>query len=225
MKKSKEYSPKVKRLLRSLKKQYKKTSPPEYSDPLDALIYAVLCEKLDDKTANNTLEKFKQNFIDLNDLRVSRSEEIIELINQEPQISKQIAWALTGILNSVFNRYNIISLKSLKKAKKRSARKIIEKFNGITPFAVNYCMLTAIKAHAIPVNEKMVQFLKRKDCLDPDADINEANAFLNRLIPAKDAYEFYALLRRKSETVMKEKKKTTRKTKKKTKRKTKKRKK
>jgi len=222
MKKSKQYSPKVKKLFRSLKKQYKKPSPPEYENPIDALLYAVLCEKLSEKTAKTTLKRFNQHFIDLNDLRVSRSEEIVELINEDPQISKQIAQSITGVLNSVFNRYNIVSLKSLLKAKKRSARRILEKFDGITPFAVNYCMLTALQAHAVPLTEKMVEFLKSKDYLNPDADINDVNAFLTRLVPAKNAYEFYALVRRKSEVTIKQKKKTTRKTRQKTGRKTKK---
>jgi hypothetical protein len=75
----------------------------------------------------------------------------------------------------------------------------------------------------------MLDYLKGNELVHPDLDAEEVGGFLIRLIAAKDGFEFYALLRRESESgrlakkkavtrkksTVKPKKKTAKKTKKK----------
>jgi hypothetical protein len=59
--------------------------------------------------------------------------------------------------------------------------------------------LTALDGHAIPLTTEMTAYLKQNHIVDPSADDEEIQGFLTRHIAAKDAYEFYGLLRQEAE--------------------------
>jgi len=207
----------VHKLYRSLKRRYPKPQKTIYNEPLDAVVYAIVSEKISESAAQATIKRFGDYFVDLNDLRVSRAEEIIELLGADTPVTRDIALTLTKALRAVFDKYNTVSLQALKKTGKKPARRVLEKIDGISRFVVDYCMLTSLHGHAIPLTEKMIDYLKRNELVHPDADEQQIEGFLTRQISAENAYEFYALLRRQSEarrTVRK--KKTARKTKGKT---------
>ncbi len=74
-------------------------------------------------------------------------------------------------------------------------------------------MLTSLHGHAIPLTKKMIEYLRSNQLVHPDADEQQIEGFLARQISAENAYEFYALLRRCSESQRgRGRKKTTRKT-------------
>lgn len=200
MKDSKECSRKVHKLYRSLKRKYPKSQKVVYDEPVDALVYAIVSENMSELAAQSAIKRFADYFIDLNDLRVSRTEEIVELLGGDTSVTRDIALALTKSLGAVFCKYHMVSLKAFKKAGKRPARKALEKMDGVSRFAANYCMLTSLQGHAIPLTKKMISYLRSKELVHPDADEEEIEGFLARLIPAEEAYEFYALLRRQSES-------------------------
>ncbi len=100
---------------------------------------------------------------------------------------------------------------------KRPARSMLEKFVGDNRFVIDYCMLTALKAHAIPLTDQMIEFLKSNQLVDPEAGHEEIEGFLARQVSAESAYEFYMLLRRGCETGKIEQAKAKAKTAKKTK--------
>jgi endonuclease III len=217
MKSSKEYSQKIHKLYRQLKRKYTKPKKVTYDDPVEALVYAIVSEKISETAAQSAIRRFADYFVDSNDLRVSRIEEIIEVLGEDTSITRDIASALTRVLAAVFNKYNMVSLKALKKIGKRPARQALEQITGASPFIVNYCMLTSLQAHAIPLTKKMVDFLRTNELVHPDADEQQIEGFLARQISAEDAYEFYILLRHHSEQgESRKKKKTTRKTRTKT---------
>ncbi|MCK4752537.1 MAG: hypothetical protein KAS75_03755 [Planctomycetes bacterium] len=220
MKNSKEYSKKVGRLYRSLKRKYPKVKKVTYDEPVDSLIYAIVSERMKENATQSAVKKFADYFVDLNELRVSRIEEIVEVLAVEKSIAKDIAMTLTNALGSVFGKYNTVSLIALKKIGKRPAKQVLEEMEGVSRFVVDYCMLTSLQGHAIPLTEKMIDYLKGEELVHPDADEQEIEGFLTRQVSAQKAYEFYALLRRHSElskTKKKKKVKTVSKTKKKVK--------
>jgi len=223
MKNSKEYSKKVHRLYRSLKRKYPKVQRVIYERIVDSLVYAIVSENMSETAAQSAIKRFADYFVDSNDLRVSRAEEIIEALGADTPVTRDIAWALTSALRIVFEKYNRVSLEALRKMSKRPAKQALEKIDGTSHFVVNYCMLTSLYGHAIPLTKKMIEYLRSSELVHPEADEQEIEGFLARQISAENAYEFYALLRRQSEArKAKAKKKTTRKTKAKAKKKTKK---
>jgi len=200
MKNSREYSKKVQKLYRKLKRGSSKVQAVVYEEPTDALVYATISENTNDPAAHSAQRRFAEHFIDLNDLRVSRPEEIIEVLGEDAPENKEIAANLLKILKAIFNTYHTVSLKALSKIGKRPVKQALEKLDGTSRFAVNYCMLTAFQGHAIPFTRKMIEYLKNNDLTDPDANEQEIEGFLTRQISAKNGYEFYFLLRQESES-------------------------
>jgi len=218
MKNSKEYSKKVHKLYRSLKRKYPKVQRAIYESIVDALVYAIVSEHMSETAAQSAMKRFGDYFVDWNDLRVSRPEEIIEVLGADTPTTRDIASALTNALWAVFGKYNTVSLEALHKISKRPARGALKKMDGTSRFVVDYCMLTSLHGHAIPLTKKMIEYLRSNELVHAEADEQEIKGFLARQISAENAYEFYYLLRRQSETRRpKKKKKTTRKTKAKTK--------
>jgi endonuclease III len=217
MKNSKEYSKKIQRLYRSLSRKYPKVQKVIYDEPADAIVYAIISAELSEKATAAAIKKFADYFVDLNDLRVSRTEEIVEILGANTPVTRTIASTITMVLRAVFNEYHKVSLEALKKTGKRPARQILEKLEGTSRFVVDYCMLTSLQAHAIPLTEGIIEYLKSKELVYPDADEQQIGGFLAKQISANKGYEFYALLRRESEARRsKKKKKSTTTSKKKT---------
>ena len=212
MKNSKEYSKKIHKLHSSLSRKYPKVQKVIYEEPADAMVYAVISSRLNSKTTDSAIKKFSEYFVDLNDLRVSRTEEIIEMLGEDTSVAKTVATTITTVLRAIFNIYHKVSLEALKKMGKRPARQVIEKMEGTNRFIVDYCMLTSLQGHAIPLTEGMIDYLKSKELVYPEADEQQIGGFLAKQISAKKGYEFYALLRSESEVFKREKKKKKMKT-------------
>ncbi|MHC4110539.1 MAG: hypothetical protein ACYSUY_05650 [Planctomycetota bacterium] len=211
---SKEYSKKIRELYRSLKAKHPKVKKIAYDEPADALVYAIIGENMSGPATESAVKRFAGYFIDLNDLRVSQAEEVLEVLGENTPGTKKIFSTLTKALRNVFDEYNDVSLQALKKIGKRPARHVLEKMDGVSRFVVNYCMLTSLQSHAIPLTKRMIEYLRNNQLVGPDADELQIEGFLAKQISAENAYEFYVLLRRQSESrKTKKKKKTVRKAK------------
>jgi hypothetical protein len=115
-------------------------------------------------------------------------------------VAKETASTLIKALTAVFARFHSLSLKTLKKIGKRPARVLLQKIEGASVFVVDYCMLTSLQGHAIPLTRKIIEFLKNSDLVHPQSGDEDIAGFLARQISAENAYEFYILLKRFSET-------------------------
>jgi endonuclease III len=200
MKNSKEHAQRLQRLYRELKRAHPQVERTTYEDPVEALICGIISERMTESAAQRAFKEIHRSFVDWNDLRVSRAEEIAEALGKHTASCRATALALTAALRGIYDEHHRISLQTLKKLGKRPARQDLEKIEGVSRFVINYCLLTSLEAHAIPVTEQMTDYLKRNDIIDAGADEEDLEGFLTRCVPAKDAYEFYALLRRESES-------------------------
>lgn len=207
MKNSKDYSKKIQMLYRTLSRKHPKVQQVSNEHVTDAIIYAVVSSDLHEKPAGSATKRLADHFVDWNDLRVSRAEEIVDVLHKDTQATRNIASALGEVLNGIFNQHHEVNLDALKKAGKRPARQAIENIDGISRFVVDYCMLTSLQGHAIPLTEKMLEYLRNNELVDPKANEQQVGGFLAKQIPAKNGYEFYALLRHESETSKSTKKK------------------
>jgi len=210
MKNSKEYGKKVAKLYRSLKRTHAKVKKREFADPARAIVYAIVSENMRKSAAKSVFKKVEAHFVDLNDLRVCRAEEIYDVINIASEDSEKTASKLTEFLGVIFIKYDTVNLKELKEIGKRQARKGLEELGILSRFSICYCFLTSLGGHAIPLTNKMIEYLKDGELVHPDASDDEIEGFLERQISAANAYEFYTLLRERSEKGRKNKMKTVR---------------
>ena len=208
MKNSKEYGKKVTKLYRSLKQKHAKVKKREFGDPARAIVYAIVNENMRKSAAKSVFKKMEAHFVDLNDLRVSRAEEIYDVIDSESEDSEKIASKLTEFLGAIFIKYDTVNLKELKEIGKRQAKKDLEGLGILSRFIICYCFLTSLGGHAIPLTEKMIDYLKDGELVHPDASDDDIEGFLERQVSAANAYEFYTLVREQSEKSRKNKTKT-----------------
>ncbi len=198
MEDSKKYAARIKQLFRSLKRKGPKPEELVYSEPTEALIYGIVSERITQDEAKATIGKFKEHFVDSNDLRISPAQEIAELFSENNENARTTAMTIANVLQAVFDKYNTISLAELRRIGKRPARDILEQL-CTSRFAIDYCVLTSLGGHTIPLTEKMIAYLKAEELVNPGAVLDDIEGFLARQISAKDAYDFYYLLRRQSE--------------------------
>jgi len=196
-------------LYRTLSQKHPKVQKVSHEQVVDAVIHALVNEQLTEQEAGSAMQRFAGYFVDWNDLRVSRAEEIVEALGGDTPAARAVASALIRVLNSIFNEYHKVSLETMRKVGKRPAKQALEKIDGISRFAVDYCMLTSLHGHAIPLTEKMTEYLKDNGLVGPDADEQQIEGFLTKQVPAKSGYEFYALLRRESEVAKSSRKRKT----------------
>ncbi len=208
MKNSKEYGKKIAKLYRSLKQKHAKVKKREFDDPAKAIVYAIVSENMRKSAAKSVFKKMEAHFVDSNDLRVSRAEEIYDVIDIASEDSEKIASKLTEFLGAIFIKYDTVNLEELKEIGKRQARKDLEKLGILSRFVICYCFLTSLGGHAIPLTKKMIEYLKDGELVHPEASDDNIEGFLERQISAANAYEFYTLVREKSEKGRKNKTKT-----------------
>jgi endonuclease III len=199
MKNSRQHAQRLQRLYRNLKRIHSRVEPVSHDDPVDALIYGVVSERMSAPAAEAAMKGIRRTFINWNDLRVSRVEEIVEALGDSSAAGRDTASMLTGALRAVFDIHHTVSLQALKKLGKRPAKQAIEKLGPVSRFAVDYCMLTSLQSHAIPLTGPMLEYLKQHKIVDSRADEDEIGGFLTRQVSAKNAFEFYALLRQECE--------------------------
>ena len=200
MKDSKKYADKLLKEFRSLKREHGKVAKPKYEFSTDAMIYAIVSENMTDSAAIAAIKKLSRHFVDWNDLRVSRVEEIVDVLGKDSSENRAVAETLTQSLNTIFNKYDVVNLDALKEAGKRQAKALLEKLLPSSRFVINYTVLTALDGHAIPLTPKMLDYLKGNELIQSDAAIEEIEGFLDRQISAQQAYEFYAVFRHASES-------------------------
>ena len=156
MKDSKVYSQNLKKFYRLAKQKHPKVKNVTYENITEAVVRGVILEQISEPSTKSAFKKFDNYFIDLNDMRVSRPEEIMEMLGENSPEVKETALNVITVLRSMFQRYNTINLETMKKMGKKQAKQILEKFDGNTRFAVDYCVLTALGGHAIPLTSNMV---------------------------------------------------------------------
>lgn len=200
MKNSKEYSNKVKKLYASLKRDNAKVQKITYDDPVEAIVFGVVSEYMSLSETKSVVRKLLNHFVDYNDLRVGRSEEIIYVLGDKQQRVVDMSEALKDSLYAVFNKYGRMSLAELKDMTKKAGRQELISLGAISPFVVNYVVLTALGGHAMPVTKKMAEYLKADELVDSGAEDEDIARFLERQISASEAYSFYELIRRQSDS-------------------------
>ncbi len=199
MKNSKEHGTKLDKLLKTLKGG-PKVKPPVFDDPVEALVFGTVCEHFCEKNTKRIFKQFKTQFVDFNDLRISRAEEVMEILEDDSPAAQKCAENITLLLSSVLDKYDTLCLKQpLADLGKRQGKKELEELPGASPFAVSFCFLTAMGGHAIPLTAAMLDLLRREGIVEAEATLQEIEGFMERHITAAHAYETYELLRQAAE--------------------------
>ena len=168
-----------------------KAPRPGPADPIDVLLTAILEQDIPKPRAVTALNKLRTDFIDWNELRVATVEEICQCLGKKFPSAEDKADRIIKVLGDIFKKNNAVNLSDLTEMGKREARGFLESLTGISAYAVACVMLLSFEAHAIPVNDRMLDYLKKADVIDEDRQAGEVQTWLERQFSGPDAWRFY----------------------------------
>lgn len=113
---------------------------------------------------------------------------------------------ITTCLNMIFEKEHTLSLDRLKTLSKRDARQFVKDMPDMHPFVEAYTMLFGFDAHAVPVDDSILAYLKDQEVLESTATLEEAQKFLEHAVKSEEHYDLYSAARRVAMTDGKKKK-------------------
>ena len=177
------------KLLTVLGKSYDAQLPKELS-VLDHLLLGVVQEGMGFSQSIEAYQKLISAFHDLNELRVSHVDEVMDSLVEGVPDRALKAKRITQILQFVFETTYSYDLEQMKKKPLKQAQKQLSKIQGTNPFIVNAVVQRSLGGHALPVDEPMVSLLRQLQILEEEETVEQMQATLEHLIPKAKGLAF-----------------------------------
>jgi hypothetical protein len=156
-------------------------------------MFACLLEDSPQETAEHVFGTLKQDYFGWNEVRVSTIRELTDVL--KPLVNPpESAARLKQSLHSVFESVYEFDIESLKKQNIGQAVKLLQKYNGTTPFAVAYVTQHALGGHAIPINQGALIALHVVGVISDDEFEKRVVPGLERVVPKSKGAEIGSLL-------------------------------
>jgi endonuclease-3 len=156
------------------------------------VVYGVCHEDTTREQANQALSRFKDQFFDWNEVRVSPIAEIQETLADIPDPQGR-AQRIRRFLRQLFEKTYVFSLEPLTKKPLKEALKVLQDYEV---FSSDYVTATVIQqalgGHAIPVDSATRRALERLGVSEPY--IPAVRSVLERAVPKNRGVEFAELL-------------------------------
>jgi endonuclease III len=177
-----------------LKKRYKIEPAVEKMTILEAVVYGICHEDSTREQANQSLSRFRDEFFDWNEVRVSSLEEIQGVLAGMPDAEER-AFRIRRFLRQLFEKTYGFNLDHLTKKPQKESLKALEEYDA---FASDYVLATATRlalaGHAIPVDATTLRALRRLGIADDSTDGPNLRSILERAVPKNRGVEFSDLI-------------------------------
>ncbi len=135
-----------------LRKEYKPGPAVERMSVLEAVVYAICHEGAAREQANQALSRFKDQFFDWNEVRVSSLEEIQATLADLPDRESR-AFRIRRFLRQLFSKTFSFSLEALAKKPQKEAIKILGEYEALaSDYVEASVILYSLGGHAIPLD-------------------------------------------------------------------------
>lgn len=182
----------LKRFYSELKKKFSAVEPVERT-VLEHFLYATCLEDATFEAADTAFNALVQTMSGWNEVRVSSTAELAELMPQLPD-PRGTAVKIRKILRSVFEERYTFDLDDIRKKNIKEAYEKLESIPGGTPFSINYTAQVAFGRHGIPVGNGEKRLLYVLGIIS-EKDIEQCEvAGLNRAISKSQGMEFFSLV-------------------------------
>ena len=178
-----------------LKRRYKPkaAAAPARLPVIDAVVYGICHEGTTREQANQALSRFKDQFTDWNEVRVSHLGELQETLADVPDPAGR-AYRIRKFLRQLFEKtYSFTALEGLAKKPLKEALKTLQAYEA---FSSDYVTATVIQqalgGHAIPIDDAARQALEKLGLQEDD--VASLRGLIERAIPKNRGAEFVDLL-------------------------------
>ncbi|MFT3785363.1 MAG: hypothetical protein QM770_04245 [Tepidisphaeraceae bacterium] len=193
MKNAGKHADALKALYKKLSREGKVPEKPKL-DPIKAIVYASLLTGTSHKRVDEAMKKIEAEFVDFNELRVATELEVIDLLGEDHPGIEDKAAVLRNVLHGIFDRENSYKLDKLAELKKTELREYIRGLPMITPFVEAFVTMVSFDHSAVPIDDEMLGYLVDEEAIDPDATLEEAQAFLEQNIKGDDCWPFFSVV-------------------------------
>ncbi len=181
----------------SLYRQIKSGHPAEPvvgAEPVTQMIVGFLEWNATRRAARKAHEALMANMVDTNEVRVSRPDELLEIIGRDyPQAEERIE-RMHESLHEVFLREQVMSLEVVSRKSKKEIRHYLDTLPGMTPYVAAQMTLLCFDGHAVPVDDRLAEALRAAGAADAEATIEEIESFLERQFKAGQGIEAHTHL-------------------------------
>lgn len=177
-----------------LKKRYKQEPRPERMSVLEGVVYGICHEGTTREQANQALSRFKDEFFDWNEVRVTSLKEIQGVLAGLPDTELR-ARRIRRFLQQLFNKTYSFTLESLGKKPLKEAAKMLREFEVLKDdYVLATVLQLALGGHAIPVDVPIRRGLDRLGIAEPKQDNEALRSTLERAVPKNRGGEFADLM-------------------------------
>ena len=174
---------KLNSIIRKLKARHKHLEVIEYT-PTTQLIMAYLQADSTRRKAEQAYDALMEEMVDNNELRVSHTDEIVEVIGEKyPRIYWRVE-RMREALKEIYRREHDINMTKAAAMNKKDQRHYLDTLPGMTPYVAASVMLLCFGGHAIPVDDKLAALLARDGAVDEGLNPADIETLLLRQFKA-----------------------------------------
>jgi hypothetical protein len=175
-----------------LKKHYKPVVHTE-RPILEQLLYAACAENAHYDRAEQAYQALVTRFFDWNEVRVSTTRELAEVMSMLPD-PEAVAANIRKLLYGVFESTYSFEIEALKKQNLGQAIQRLKKFGGASEFMVAFATQNGLGGHAVPVDRGALEALLVLGVINEDEKAEQTVPGMERAIPKNKGVEFGSLL-------------------------------
>jgi endonuclease-3 len=177
-----------------LKRHYKMEPRASRFTVLEAVIFGICHEGTTREQANQAMSRFKDEFFDWNEVRVSSLVEIQGVLAGLPDPEGR-AYAIRRFLRQLFEKTYGFALDGLTKKPLKDAVKSLQEFEALkSDYVLAAVIQLALGGHAIPVDMPIRRGLERLGIADHNVDSVALRSVLERAVPKNRGVEFCDLM-------------------------------
>ena len=142
----------------ALERRFGTRKPPPSPQLLDEVAFAILCRAGGDRAGRRRLQEVKQQFIDWNEVRVSRMhdiESVLAPLASCPAEAEESARKLLALLQQIHLDHSSLEVEYLMGAPLKEVRKFISSLEAIEKIDVAQILLIAFRKAVMPVDQEV----------------------------------------------------------------------
>ena len=174
-----------------LRGSYQRPLPPPPRRPLDQLILEVIAGQVSRRRAAQTLQILRDEFVDWNEVRVSRDRELAKTADAVGLTDEQ-AGRLRTTLTALFDRTNVLSLDHLRGKPHHEVDALMGTL-GVSQQAAAATAFLTLELNVLALAPGVLRVLERLGAVVPAASEDEALEELGLVVAAAERADFYWL--------------------------------
>lgn len=158
------------------------------------LVHSFMVWEAGEQRAEAATPQLLDGFCDVNELRVASPAEVAAAMPARYPKRDERADRLVATLSDLFEREHRLSLGDLAGGGVKRARALVHSLDGVPRFVAARTLLVAAGVSGIPIDGRLLRVLRAGNAATLSDDEQSAAVRLERLVPAAECAEVYAML-------------------------------